>query len=225
LQRFASVAILFMHASLAAAGDGWRRVSFECEQPSRGCDESNCCRRGVLVEAREVESSAIHQLRATGDIDASPADVFAVITAFEKQKGVAHIEEVRILHRDDREVIFWSMMNPPLLSRRDWVLRARLEPLLPGGTMRVTWEQYDAPDAPAPRPGVIRLRVNSGGWVIEPLGNGSRTHARYEMSIDPGGLVPAWAANRVMQSEMPPAFKAARRDAEQRAHASVGSKR
>jgi hypothetical protein len=201
-------------AAIAGSEKGWHRVSFECEQPESGCHIASCCRRGVAVERRDQPGSELREVRATGAIEAPPATVFGVVTAFEKQKGIAYIEDVRILEQTADQVTFWAIANFPVLARRDWVLRARLERDLPGGRFRLSWAAADFPGAPPPAPGVVRLRVNSGEWLLEPLDRGTRTRARYYLVTDPGGYVPVWLANIVVASTLPDVFRSVRAEAE-----------
>jgi hypothetical protein len=216
---------LLVPAQLASAeGAGsWRRISFECSSGPASCAEPGCCGTGILVEARQGEDareSRVYEVRATGEIDAAIAEVFAVVTAYEKQRGVAHIEDVRILRRGKDEVILWALARMPIISPRDWVVCARVFPALPGGAMQVAWRTCDVPEAPPPRPGVVRVPRNVGAWTLVPIDGGRRTRARCEMSVDPGGLIPAWVAYLAMRSELPGAFKIVRREAERRARAS-----
>jgi hypothetical protein len=207
-------AFLVLLAAVAAAGEGWRRDSFRCEEAEAGCVASSCCRRGVLVEKRDSPGSDLREVRATGVIDAPPSTVFSVVTAFEKQKGLAYIEDVRVLTRNGDEVTFWTKADFPVAAPRDWVLRARLQRDPIGGRFRVSWKVVDVPEAPPPAPGVVRLTVNSGEWMLEPLDGGTRTQARYYLLTDPGGEVPIWLADLLLRATLPKVFRAVRGEAE-----------
>jgi hypothetical protein len=202
---------------LAAAADGWQTESFTCEDRDSDCSAQQCCQRGVLLEKRDPSGSEVREVRASGTIDAPPSAVFALVTDFERQKGFAYIEDVRVLERGEDEVVFWSMGNFPIISRRDWVLRARMVRDA-AGSFRVRWEVTDFVGAPPPALGVVRLRVNTGEWLLEPLDGARRTRAQYFMSTDPGGHVPAWLANLVVASTLPKVFRAIRGEAEKSRH-------
>jgi hypothetical protein len=82
----------------------------------------------------------------------------------------------------------------------------------------VSWSVADVPEAPPPAPGVVRLRVNSGQWLLEPAAGGNRTRARYSMVVDPGGQVPIWLANLLLTGTLPKVFRAVRGESEKSTH-------
>jgi hypothetical protein len=49
------------------------------------------------------------------------------------------------------------------------------------------WELANT-DGPAPRPRVTRVTINEGSWLLEPIGNQTRT--TYTLYTDGGGIPP-----------------------------------
>src|SRR6266404_4112410 len=55
-----------------------------------------------------------------------------------------------------------------------------------GGTIyHSRWELANF-DGPPPRPGVTRVTINEGSWLLEPIGN--QTRATYTLYTDGGGI-------------------------------------
>src|SRR5207253_11035421 len=97
---------------------------------------------------------------------------------------------------------------------RGWSVRGRVERGLPGGVYRASREPVEWTGAPDPEDGVVRLKVNSGSWTLEPLDGGARSRATYTLYTDPGGSIPAFLANSANSSALPELFAAVRRRAE-----------
>lgn len=70
------------------------------------------------------------------------------------------------------------------------------------------------PDKIPSRANLIRVRVNDGSWDIRPLGDGRRCWAIYKFAIDPGGWVPAWAANMGNEQGVTQTYKAIEKKAQ-----------
>lgn len=210
--------LLFLCAllSFAARADEprWERKEFDCRRPA-SCEGESCCDYGLAVYTREKPGLDVREVKAVGQVDAPPARVFAVVTDYEHQVGnMPYVEKARVFSRTTLAVVFWAQANFPLVSRRDWVLRTRLQPDLPGGIYRASWEPAQVPQAPPPADGVVRLRVNSGSWTLSPLDGGKRTLAIYQLLTDPAGSIPAFIANRANTTALPELFARVRSRAE-----------
>ena len=64
------------------------------------------------------------------------------------------------------------------------------------------------------RPRVIRLKVNTGSWTMEPIDGGKRTLATYQLLTDPGGSIPTFIANKANTKALPELFSRVRKRAE-----------
>ena len=203
--------------SLSARADEpkWEKKEFECQRPEKGCRIPTCCQYGFGVWTREKEGSDIKEVRAVGEVDAPPEKVFSVISDYEHQKGnMPYVEDQKVFSRTDDAVVFWTVADFPMVSRRDWVLKSKLEKNLPGGVYRASWEPVTIPDAPPPKEGVVRLKVNTGSWTLEPLDGGKRTKATYYLFTDPGGSIPSFLANKANTTALPDLIAAVRKRSE-----------
>jgi hypothetical protein len=213
MHRIAAAVILFA-ASAHPDEQKWEQKEFDCARPS-GCEDGKCCQYGLAVYTREKPGFDAREVKATGQVDAPPAKVFEVVTDYEHQVGaMPYVEKAQVFSRTDAEVTFWAQGDFPMVSRRDWVLRTRLEKELPGGAYRASWEPAEAKDAPPAADGVVRLLVNTGSWTLEPLDGGKRTLATYQLLTDPGGSIPTFIANRANTTALPELFNRVRKRAE-----------
>lgn len=149
------------------------------------------------------------EIIAVDELDAPPAKVFAVVTDFEHgAEFMPHLVFSRVLWRHGDELLNWASAKFPLAERRDWVVRFHLEHLA-GGALRASWRPE--PSAWSPRPGgAVRMTVNSGSWLIEPLDGGRRSRATYRVTAEPGGWIPAWLARPAETAAVRDLFEAIR---------------
>lgn len=201
-------------ALLLAAEPAWEQKEFDCDKPS-GCDTTQCCQYGLAVYTREKPGIDVKEVKAVGQVNAPPSRVFDVVTDYEHQVGnMPYVQDQAVFSRTDKEVVFWAVADFPLVSRRDWVLKSHLEKDLPGGVYRAHWEPTEVKDVPPPESGVIRLKVNSGSWTMEPIDGGKRTLATYQLLTDPGGSIPTFIANKANTKALPELFERVRKRAE-----------
>ncbi len=200
---------------LAAAPDQpWEQKEFDCAQPS-SCDALSCCHYGLAVFVREKPGIDVKEVKAVGQIDAPPEKVFQVVTDYEHQVGnMPYVQDQAVFSRSDSDVVFWAVADFPLVSRRDWILKSHLEKNLPGGVWRAAWEPTTVPNVPPPEDGVIRLKVNSGSWTMQPIDGGKHTLATYQLLTDPGGSIPTFIANKANTKALPELFDRVRKRAE-----------
>ena len=208
-----------MLASFALAAPAeeakWEKKEFECERPERGCHIATCCRYGLAVFTREKPGALVREVKAVGQVDAPPERVFAVVTDYEHQVGnMPYVEKQQVFARTDKDVTFWAVGDFPFVSRRDWIVKSKLEKNLPGGVYRAAWDPVEIRDAPPPADGVVRLEIVTGSWTMEPIDGGKRTLATYQVLTDPGGRIPAFIANKANTTCLPELFARVRKRAE-----------
>jgi hypothetical protein len=75
-----------------------------------------------------------------------------------------------------------------------------------GGVFRSEWTA--SPEAEPEVKGVVRIRLNDGSWVAEPISGGTRTRLTYTLLTNPGGLIPDFVANMSNTVAIPKLFKA-----------------
>jgi hypothetical protein len=210
----AALLVLLLAFSSRAEEPKWELKEFDCKRPD-GCGEEACCQYGLAVYTREKPGADVREVKATGQVDAPPAKVFEVVTDYEHQVGnMPYVQDQAVFSRTDGEVVFWAVADFPLVSRRDWIVKSRLEKALPGGVYRAAWEPTQVANVPPPEDGVVRLKVNSGSWTLAPLDGGKRTLATYQLLTDPGGSIPKFIANKANTTALPELFARVRKRAE-----------
>ncbi|MFW5878762.1 MAG: START domain-containing protein [Myxococcota bacterium] len=163
---------------------------------------------GIRVYAREVEGSRVREIKAVGRVAAPPGRVLAVLTDIEAYtETMPYTEEARVVRRQDNSTWMYTVINPPLVSRRDYCVRITVS-RLKNGTLKSRWVPANEL-APAESPGV-RVEVNEGHWLLRPIEGGQATMAEYYIYTDPGGEVPTFVANRANRSAVPNVVKAVR---------------
>ena len=209
-------ALVLLALGLGALADEpkWEQKDFDCKQPS-GCDDEKCCQYGLAVYTREKPGVEVKEVKAVGQVNATPEKVFQVVTDYEHQVGnMPYVQDQAVFSRTEGEVTFWAVADFPFVSRRDWIVKSRLEKNLPGGVWRAAWEPASVPGVPPPEDGVVRLKVNTGSWTMQPIDGGKRTLATYQLLTDPGGSIPTFIANKANTTALPELFARVRKRAE-----------
>ena len=69
----------------------------------------------------------------------------------------------------------YCVINAPLVSRRDYTLRIVDESQWKDGKgfLKTRWTL--STKGPAPNPGIVRVTVNDGSCLLEPVENGTKT--------------------------------------------------
>jgi hypothetical protein len=204
--------------SLAAHAEDprWEEKEFDCTRPDN-CDSAHCCQYGLAVHTREKAGAEVKEVKAVGQVDAPPEKVFQAVTDYEHQVGnLPYVQDQAVFSRTDKEVTLWAVADFPMVSRRDWVIKSKLEKNLPGGVYRASWEPAVVKDVPQPEDGVVRLKVITGSWTLEPIDGGKRTLATYQLLTDPGGSIPKFIANKANTTALPELFARVRKRAERK---------
>lgn len=147
-------------------------------------------------------------------VDAAPAVVFAVLSDSEAYPDfMPYTLECRVSKREKDMVLVYQRLDLPLISDRDYTLRSKHETWSgPEGTIyRIRWESANQLGPPA-KPGVLRVDLCEGGWLLEPQDDG-RTRATYSIFTDSGGALPPFIANNGSRVAIRKVFEAIRRQA------------
>lgn len=177
-----------------------------------GPDWTEAYRRNELVIfTRDVE--ARHEIIAVSEVDAPPETVFNVVSDFEHyQDFMPYVEESRVLSRkSDRDVITYARIAPPFVSERDYPLQVRIThgSSSNGGVFKVEWTAR--PEARPEIEGVVRVKLNEGSWMAEPLDDGRRTRLTYTVLTNPGGLIPDFVVSMSNTVAIPELFEAVKK--------------
>jgi hypothetical protein len=198
---FCSMLLGFSCAARAADNSGWQLKAQE---------------KGITVFSRPTSGSDILELKATGTINAPPPAVFKVLSNYAQYKNIMpYTEESRIIATEEggKVVHVYCIINAPLVSRRDYTLRIVDESQWKDGNgfLKTRWTLSNK--GPALNPGIVRVTVNEGSWLLEPIENGTKTKATYQFSTTPGGSLPAWVSDKANTSTIPDVFEALRKNA------------
>jgi hypothetical protein len=174
-------------------GDEWREVS----------KNSN-----LTIYARHRPGSSLEELRAVGEVNAPALKVETVLGEVSRYpEFMPYTKESRLLAPDSQ--LCYMLLSPPIVGERDYTIRVARESRKGenGNTTYYShWETANA-EGPPPRPGVNRVKINEGSWLLEPVGD--RTRATYVLYTDGGGI-PAFIANIANKQSISQLFEALR---------------
>jgi hypothetical protein len=171
---------------------------------------------GITVQTRQREGTSVHEVKASGIIDAPPMAAWKVIRDYAHyDQNMPYTEESQVLSNegDGKLIRFYSVVNAPIVSRRDYVVEIRdvSEWKDGAGFLKVVWKAV--PDAKNSRSGIVRVRINDGYWILEPREGGKKTFATYYLYTDPAGSLPKFLVNKANTSAVPDVFRAVRKGA------------
>jgi len=194
---------LLLAVSIAAADDGWRRIDVE---------------DGIVIETRDVEGSALREVRATTHTDVDPPAIAAVLWRHEEHpRFVPHLLHVEVVRDAGDERIVYEQISVPLLRDRDVVLRARRQVDPSSGVIDVRTTAI-TDEGPPETSRFVRVRESAGHWHLVPASAGG-TDVTYTIRTDVGGTLPAWIVNRAQHETVPDLVRAMLA----RAHATSGT--
>ncbi len=174
---------------------------------------------GIKIYSRQKEGESVAQMKAMGVIDATPHEVWKAIRDYPNYpKTMPYTEDSKVLAREegDKTIWFYSVVNAPLVDRRDYVIKIVDESDWKDGAgfLKVTWTGWNetGTDKAVPeKKGYVRVKINDGYWLLEPRESGKKTFATYYVYTDPGGSLPKWIANKANGTAVPNVFAAIRK--------------
>jgi uncharacterized membrane protein len=170
---------------------------------------------GITVMARTPEGGSVSEVKATALVDAPPQDVWRVIRDYPNYtKTMPYTEESRVLasEQDGKLIVFYCLVNAPLVDKRDFIIRIRDESEWKEGKgfLKTAWT-VTTEGAPAERSGIVRVKLNNGYWLLEPREEGKKTFVTYYLYTDPGGSLPKWIADKANKTSVPDVLRAVRK--------------
>ena len=151
---------------------------------------------GISFSSRVRAGSSLKEFKAVGEIDASSRAVHKVLDDLESYpKFMPYTAECRLIKREGDSIYSYQRLSPKVVSDRDYTLRIwkKSWPTQGGPAFLDQWEPANA-SGPGEKPGVLRVKVNEGRWLLEPAG-AIKTRATYCIYTDGGGKLPALLAN------------------------------
>jgi hypothetical protein len=167
---------------------------------------------GVTIYSRPHPGSNLKEFKAVGQIDAATKTVHNVIDDVEAYTSfMPYTAECRVIARKDDSILTYQRVSPKIVSDRDYTLRIRQKswPVGNGLAFLNRWEPANE-DGPAEKPGVFRVKVCAGAWLLEPAGEG-KTRATYSVFTDSGIVGPAFIANTISETGISKLFAAVRK--------------
>lgn len=195
-----AVSLLFLLAS--AEEPAWRQVARD---------------DGISVMSRTTPGSPVAEVKATVLVDAPAEAVWRVIRDYPNYtKIMPYTAESRVLasEQDGKVMVVYCLISAPLVDKRDFIIRIQDESDWKDGQgyMKATWTAAQH-EAQPERPGIVRVKLDTGSWLLEPREGGKKTFATYYLHTDPGGSLPAWVADKANKSSMPDVMRAVRKNA------------
>lgn len=186
------------------------------DMTSPGKDWTEAYRKNDLVIFTKDIGHA-YEILAVSELEVAPGMIFDVLRDFEHYpEFMPYVQESRVLSRiNDFDLITYARVAPPFVSERDYSLHVTMSrgSRLNGGVFKLEWTA--APEAQAEVTGVVRVKLNEGAWIVEPMDGGKRTRLTYRVRTNPGGLIPSFAVNWSHTVSIPELFEAVRKRAEQ----------
>jgi len=174
---------------------------------------------GVAWYTRSRPGIAVNELKATAQFDATPQELWAVLTDLEGWAKTMPSTDASVIVARDRpgRTLLYLRYVLPVIATRDTLIEVDELPDLEGRWV-LSWKVAPmARDAERPvAPGVVRLRVNEGLWQLDSREGGSHTFVTYQLLSAPGGDVPPFFVNRVSALGVPQTFEALRRAVRER---------
>lgn len=181
----------------------------------KGWEEANK-ESEFTVFTREAKDG-LREVLLVGDIAAPPSKAFAAVADLEHYKDfMPYTDESKIVGEKDGAKVFYSLLNPPLVSKRDYLILVTARPGRDDTDVWRTAWHVDASNADGKVPlkdGVVRVSLNDGSWTFTPLDGGKRTHVVYYLYTNPGGSIPMWIANKSNTKALPDLFAAVKKRA------------
>jgi hypothetical protein len=176
----------------------------------------------ITIRSRGRAGTGIKDIWADGIIAANSIDIQNCLTDVSRfPTFMPYLVEARKLdippEPDGSYYIYSRLEFPFLIGPRDFVHRVHIDRDARTDLQHVFANHWvTAPDKIPRREGVIRLTTTEGSWLVVPAGP-SKSHATYKFSVDPGGNIPAFAANMGNTDGVTKTFKSVEREALRRA--------
>jgi len=167
---------------------------------------------GVAIYSRPHPGSNLKEFKAVGEIDAATETVHKVIDDVEAYPSfMPYTAECRVIERNRDSILTYQRLNPKIVSDRDYTLRIQKKswPVENGVAYLNHWEPANE-QGPAAKPGVFRVTMCEGSWLLEPTGDG-KTRATYSVFTDSGIGGPAFLANTISTTGISKLFAAVRK--------------
>jgi len=153
---------------------------------------------GIRLYTRTVEGSSLKAIKAQTTFAAPLEACVAVL------RDIHHLNELfpdcrrveKVIQRDNEQIHYLQLDAPWPVTDRDGAFR--LEYAFDPARQTVTVTASMSPDSYPLQKDFVRLSAGGGTWRFTRLENG-HTALEYHYHGEPGGSIPAWLANAVVE--------------------------
>ncbi len=159
----------------------------------------------ILVDLAAVSGTAIKRATAVAVVDATPSQVFAVLTDYDSfTQFMPYCRKVKVQKKNDEQTwVRFDLDFPWPIGDRYYVLRMKDKTVdTAKGSVLVNSWTYE--------PGSGNINDTYGSWEVRPY-PGGKSSVRYTVFTDPGGNIPGWVANMASETAMPNVIKGLRK--------------
>lgn len=167
---------------------------------------------GLTIYSRPHPGSHLKEFKAIGEIDAPSQAVHKVIDDVESYASfMPYTAEARVIERKHNSILTYQRISPKIVSDRDYTIRIDTKswPAANGLAYFSEWQPANE-HGPAEKPGVFRVKLVTGSWLLEPDGP-NKTRATYYVFTDSGIAVPPFVANTISETGISKLFAAVRK--------------
>jgi hypothetical protein len=211
LRRFAGL-FVFLSATLLSI------FAAETIQPTNPNDGWKLIKEvgGISLYSRARAGTALKEFKALGEIEASTRAVHNVINDLENYPSfMPYTVECRLIKREGDSTYSYQRLSPKIVCDRDYTLRVRERSWpVEGGIVYLNEWQPANEFGPSEKPGVLRVKLDEGSWLLEPSG-ADKTRATYLIYTDSGGKLPAFVANFASEIGIRKLFAAVRKQSKE----------
>jgi hypothetical protein len=157
---------------------------------------------GIQIAEQPMRGTAFRTLRATLDIQASPAVVLAALWGHGTlAEASASITSREMLVDTPLRRVFFETVEAPLISTRESVLEVKREQDPAHGRYALVFGTIPWPKRP-PTGDRVRIVVAGETVVLAVDGDDNRSRVIQTIFSDPGGSIPAWLARGSQRQTM-----------------------
>lgn len=171
----------------------------------------------VTVKNRAIKGSPLKEVWAEGEVNAPIVDVQDALMNVGRLKSfMPYMQDARVIKElpDEQSVMVYTLIDLPIVGKRDYVTQL-WHPQKTDGTGPFEAKWVARPKFLPERSGVIRLQVNDGMWFATPK-EGGKTWLVHKFAVDPGGWIPAFAANMGNEKGVTDTYKNVEKEAQKR---------
>ena len=167
--------------------------------------------KDVTVTQKTISGLSVPAFRGTRTVDVSCDAYFEAVSDPSRHKSVnSMLRESAVISSSGSSVVFYQVVDLPLISDRYWINTATNQRNVGGvtGHHRQTWQAASKDDYPTVRDAVeskysaVFTPLNYGMWDLQPTSAGGCT-ITYSAVSDPGGSVPGGAASWASEKSLP----------------------